>query len=117
MLRRDRARGAGAPLAEPVGLDDREQLGPVGGVEEHGEPRPFLVGDVALVAGDAELEIDGRKHVEEPLLDLQPKPRLVLDGAAGHPGEALLDGSDGVLGGQELLDVGFTEEQRHRRLV
>ena len=75
---------------------------------------PFLVGDVALVAGDAELEIDGREHVEEPVLDLEPKPRLVLDGAAGHPCEALLDGGDGVLGRQELLDVGFTEEQRHR---
>ena len=69
------------------------------------------------MAGDAELEIDGREHVEEPLLDLQPKPRLVLDGAAGDPGEALLDGGDGVLGGQELLDVGFTEEQRHGALV
>ena len=31
VLRRDRARRAGAPLAEPVGLDHREQLGPVGG--------------------------------------------------------------------------------------
>ena len=117
VLRRDGARRAGAPLAEPVGLDDREQLGPVGGEEEDDEPRPFLVGDVALVAGDAELEIDGREHVEEALLDLQPKARLVLDGAAGDPGEALLDRSDSVLGGQELLDVGFTEEQRHRALV
>ena len=38
-----RARRAGAELPEPVGLDDGDELGPVGAEEKHDEARPVAV--------------------------------------------------------------------------
>ena len=51
------------------------------------------------------------------LLEPEPEPGLVLDGAARDAGEALLDRLDGVLGGEQLLDVGFTGGAAARALV
>ena len=87
--------------------------GSVGREQRDDEARPLGEPDIGLQAGDAELEVGGRHHVEQAIGQAEPEPRPVLDGAARHAGEAPLHRLDGVLRREELLDVGFAEIERH----
>ena len=109
----DSARGARAQLADAVGFDHGQQLGPVGGEERHDEARALGEAPIGLEAGDPELEVGGGHHVQQAFGQAEPEARPVLDRPAGNAGEAALDGLDGVRRREELLDVGFAEIERH----
>ena len=70
--RGDRARGARAELAQPVGFDQRQQLGPVRGEERDDEAHALGEAPVGLDAGALELAIGGGHHVHA---GLRSRPR------------------------------------------
>ena len=109
----DRARRAGAELPEPIGLDQREQLGSVGGEERDDEARALREADVGLDPGAPELEVGGGHDVQPACLEPEPAARLQLDRPARHAREAGLHRLDGLGRAEELLDVGFAKEERH----
>ena len=116
---RETARGhracrSGAELAEPIGLDQREQLGAVGGEEREDEPSPLREAHIRLYSGAAKLEIGRGHHVQAPALEPDPAARLQLDHPARHPREAGVDDLDCISRAEKLLDVGFAQEERHR---
>ena len=112
--RGDRARGAGAELAQPVGLDQREQLRPVRGEEREDVARALGEARVGLDAGALELEIGGGHDVQpavarargDSAARFSTAPRAMR---AKQPSTA----STASAGLQELLDVGFAEVERH----
>jgi hypothetical protein len=104
---------AGAEPTEVIGLDQGEQLGPVRSEEGDDEARAFGEAHVCLHARPAKLEVGGSHHVQAPVLQPEPKPRPILDRSAGEAPEAGLDDLDGLGRAEELLDVGFAQEERH----
>jgi hypothetical protein len=111
----DGARGPGSQLSEPVGFDDGEELGSVRGEERHDEAGALREPDVRLDTAPAELEVGGGHHVQPAVLEPEPEPRLVLHDPARQAGEASLHRVHRVRRAEELLDVGFTKVERHRR--
>ena len=112
-LARCRAGSSGPQLAEPIGLDQGEQLGLVRGEERDHEPRALGKPDVGLDPGALELPVGGRHDVQPPGLQPEPAARLVLDDAPGDSREAGIHRLDGVGRSEELLDVGFAKVERH----
>ncbi len=113
MARGDAARRAGAELAQPVGLDHRDQLRPAGVEEDDDEPRAVGEGRVRLDAGVAQLEVGGRHHGEPAALEPEPEAGPVLDGAAGEAPERPLDGGQRIGRRQERVHVRLGEVERH----
>ena len=51
--------------------------------------------------------------MQEAAFEADSEAGTVLDAAASHACEALLDGRYGVGGREQLLDVGFAQIERH----
>ena len=113
MLRRDTARGAGAQLAELVGVDNRHELRRVRAEERDDEARAGAEAGVDLRARIPELEVRSRHHGERAVLEAKAVARPVLDRARRHPEEARLDRVDGLCRREQPFDVGFREVERH----
>jgi hypothetical protein len=114
VLRRDPARGAGAALAECIGL---EHCGERAALElEQADHEGELAADdrVGLQPRIAEPAIGRRHDRERPLVELEPPPRHVLDYSRVKTAEALLDHRHRVPGRQEAFDVCLGEVERHR---
>ena len=105
MLGRDRGGRTRAQLAELVGIDDGDELRPVGAKEENDEARTLAEAGVDLRPGVAELEIGRGHHGKRAVLEGKPVARPVLDRATRHPAEARLDRVDGRRRRQQLGDV------------
>ena len=110
---RDGARCTGPQLPQALGLDEREQLRPVGREQRHDDPRAAVKRRVRLEPSDAQLQVSGRHDVQESFVEPHAKTRSVLDAAAGDPLEAGFDGLHGVLGRKQLVDVGLTQVEGH----
>ena len=117
MPRGDGARGSSSPLAQPVGLDEREELGTVGSEQRHDELGALREADVRLEPGDPELEVRGGHDVQEAGLEPEPVARAVLDDATRNSPEAGLDRLDGVGRRQKLVDIGLAQVERHRWII
>ena len=113
MTGRDAAGGARAELAHTVGLDQRQKLRPVGGKQRDEEARALAEAHVGLEARDPELEIGRGQDMKQALGQADSEARAVLDHTLRQAREAALHRLDGVLGCQELLDVGFAEIEGH----
>ena len=112
--RRDRGRRAGAELPEPVGLD--HGLEPPVEREEHDDERdrPGRRPGVRLEPGVPELAVDAGHHRVLPVGERQPLARPVVDRAAREPAERLLDGRRPRPPGEQRVDVGLGQVERHR---
>ena len=107
------ARRARPQLAQPVGLDEREQLRPVGGEQSDDETR---AGAESRRTSSARRRPSSRSAAAITFsspLQTEPETRPVLDGAARDPREARLDRLDGVAGREQLVDLGLAEVERH----
>jgi hypothetical protein len=113
VARGDRARSPGAKLSQAVGLDERQQLRPVGGEQRDHEASAVPKAHVRLQAGDAELEVGCSHHVQEAVLEAQPETWTILDHAAREPLEARLHGGDRIRGLEQRFDVGLVQVQGH----
>jgi len=113
MSSRDGARGARAQLPQSVGLDQGQHLRLVRGEENDDEPGAFRQAHVALQPGDSQLEVGRRHDVQEPPGETDAKPRPVFREPGGQACEAPLDGLDGVLGREQLVDLRFPQVERH----
>ena len=84
------------------------------GVEEHDDERR-AAGEphVRLEAGEPELRVDRGHDRERAVLEREPCPGAVVDGAARLPDEARLDGVERVARRQELADLRLRQVQRH----
>ena len=112
VLRRDPARGAGAQLAHPVGLDHGRQLAPLE-VEEHDdERRARRKSRVRLEAGQSELLVHRGHDRERALAGASPCARTIPDRTARLPLEARLDRRERVGRREQLLDVSFGQVER-----
>ena len=114
VLRRHRGGRPGPEAAELVGLDECEDLRPVGGEENNHEAGALGEPRVRLQPRDAELPIRGRHDVQASPVERDSEARAVVDRAARHPREALLDRFHRVGGRQKLLDVGLAKIEGHR---
>jgi hypothetical protein len=109
----DRARGAGAQLAQSLRFDEGEDLRPVDREERDHDARLAAEGRVRLQPGDAEVEVGGRHDVEDALVEPKPEPRPVLDPPLRDSLEAGFDGLHRVFRREQLVDVGFAQVEGH----
>ena len=79
----------------------------------HEEARALAEAHVGLEARDPELEIGRGQDVEQALGQAESEARAILDHTLRQAREAALHRLDGVLGREELLDVGFAEIEGH----
>ena len=115
VLRRDAARGPGAPLAERIRLDHGGQRPGLQLEEADDERRLPGDGGIRLHACVPELAVDRRHHGEGAVVECKTPPRHVLDRARGQPQEALLDHRHRLARGDQALDVAFGEIERQPR--
>jgi hypothetical protein len=118
-LRSDRAGGAGAPLAERAGFDNRVQLSTGQPVEQEGEAG--ALGNVrayyriALDAHRAERRRECPHDVEHRALDTPSTTRTVYSLATAEQAESILDGLNGHGYGQKLSNLSLAQQQGHHK--
>ncbi len=97
-----------------VGLDQRDELRPIGCEQSDDEGGTFREPRIRLDARVAELEVR-RCHVgEAPLGEPEPPARCDLDGARSHPDESCFDGLHGVNRSEQLRHVVFGQVERQK---
>ena len=112
MLRRDAARGSGPSLPGRIGFEHGCELAGAKVEERDGEEGASSGSGVGLDAGVAELAVDRGHDCEAAVVESEPPPRYVLDGATRHPEQARLHHRHRLSGRDQAGDVTLGQVER-----